>query len=203
MKYIIYILITAAGILYGQTFLMSDYDLTNQNYTMGRVYRFCKSYKNNPLDYGEIVTIVRYCHIYKLHPIPVLAKLQLESDLVVRASTNKTIAYLKYRAMGYGLFKNFRRDGKKFYTYGGYQIQVYFALKTIRKLFDEYRPGLKVNVLEKGIKIVPDNAATYALYRYTPFYDQHNIYNWKIKAIGNRGYIKIYKSFMKKWEGIK
>jgi hypothetical protein len=128
----------------------------------------------------------------------VLAKMQMESDLVVRTSDNKSDKYLKHRAMGYGLALNFRLNGLKHYKYGGYDIQVYKACELFRRAFDRYKVGIKKDITDLKRTIEPLNAATYALYVYTPFYGVHNVYNWKYDAVGNMAFIKLYKDMKKK-----
>ena len=185
--------------VFGQEYLISDYDFTNQDYTFQKVVKFCNSYKNCQLNYSDIEKIVRHCHIYTINPVLVLAKMQMESDLIYRNMTNKPVSYLKYRAMAYGMAKHFDRDGKRFCVYGGYDLQVYHAIRTFRKHFDEWTPNTKKEILDLKQEIITKNASTYALYRYTPFYDEHNTYNWEYSAMGNKQFVEMFEKFKKKW----
>jgi len=183
-------------------YLISDYDYTNQKYTWPQTWNFIKSFDNH-LSYSEAEQIFRHCIIYKINILVPLARMQQEQDLIFeREGNTNNIGWRKYRCMGYGLYKNFRRDGKKFYHYGGYQIQVFRGIKLMRNAFDEWRPGIKKDVLDLKIKIKTDNAATYALYRYNPFYGKHNIYGWKYSAGGNKYFMEKFWLLKKLW-GIK
>jgi len=184
----------------GQEYLISDYEFTNQNYTMQGVYKFCKSFKNNPLSYDDVEIIVRYCHLYTINPLPILIKMQMESDLLERNLTNKTVRYLKIRAMGYGMAHNFRLGGLKHYEYGGYQIQIFHAIKRMREFLEEWEPGMKKYVIDLKKDIIPANASSYALYRYTPFYGKHNEYNWKYDAIGNMAFSSLFRKYKMGWD---
>ena len=175
-----------------KTFLISDFDYTNNTIDFTRLYRFVKSFTNR-LTYSDIEVIYRHSVIFKINPVLMLARMQQESDLLFENAKGNRHTWRKYRAMGYGLYKNFRAGGKKFYVYGGYELQVYFAARTMRKLFDEYRPGVKKKILDTGETIKPENAGTYGLYRYLPFYGKHNKYGWKYEAGGNKYMLKHFR----------
>lgn len=195
-KVIIYSLIIIAFIIgrltASETMLCSDYDFTNQNYSYETVSKMIKSYKNTLLIKSDIEVIIRYSTVFELNPIMVLAKMQMESDVVVRTTTNKTASWLRHLAMGYGLYLNFWKDGKKYYKYGGFDIQVFKACEAMRKHFDGWKQGKKVFVKDLKREVTPENAATYSMYLYTPFYGEHNVYNWKSSAIGNIAFISTF-----------
>ena len=119
-----------------ETFVISDYDYTNQDYTFQQIWKLNKSFKKSALNYDNVETIVRYCTVYTINPIIVLARLQFESDLLYRAVPKLSLKWLKHRAMGYRLIYSIRRDGIKMYKYGGFDIQVYKGIELMRKYFD-------------------------------------------------------------------
>jgi len=196
-------LLLLSNMLRGQEYLISDYDFTNQDYTFQRVYRFVRSYKQCDLSYSDVEKVVRFCHIYTVNPVLVIAKMQMESDIIFRNTTNKSLSYLKYRAMAYGMIHHFDRDGKRFCKYGGYDYQVYFAIKTLRKHFDQWDNNTWTTVTDLKRNIMTDNAASHALYRYTPFYGVHDTYNWGMDVMGNEQFVILFNKFKSDWEGIR
>jgi hypothetical protein len=197
MKYIILLISFTYAT---ETYILSDYDYTNQDYTFQQVWRFVKSYKNTALNYDDVETIVRYCHVFKISPILALGRLQFESDLLVMSQKHKSIKWLKHRAMGYGLYIHIRRDGVKMYKWGGFDIQAYKGIELMRKAFDRYDGTKIVQVKDLKRKVKPKNAATYAMYYYTPFYGRHNIYDWKNPAIGVSAFETLIPSLKKRWK---
>lgn len=195
--------------MYGsETFVISDYDMTNQNFSLQATKKFVKSFSNNRLNENNIEIIVRHCYIYKLHPVFVLTKMQIESDLLVGSSPYTNVTWLKNRAMGYGLRKKVKetemgiKNGAWFYIYGGFDLQVYFACKLLRESFDSWKPKMKKEVIDLKKWVIPDNAGTYANYVYTPFYGKHNEYGWKVAPIGIKIFETIYPTFKDKWNEI-
>jgi hypothetical protein len=166
---------------------------------MKSVYKFCKSFPENNLTYDNIETVVRYCHIYTINPFPVLLKMEMETGLL-RGNTNRSQPWLMNRAMGFGLFKKFRKNGLKYYIYGGYDIQVFHAIKRLRDFFDEWKPGTPKYIVDLKTNIILLNASTYSLYRYTPFYGTHNEYNWEYEVIGNKGFKILFSKYKLKWK---
>lgn len=185
--------------LNSQEYIMSDYDYTNQEYTFQQVWKFVKSYKNTALNYDDVETLVRYCHYFVISPIYALARMQFESDLLVRSTPKVSEKYLKHRAMAYGMYIHVRRDGLKMYKYGGYDIQVYKGIQLMRQAFDRWDETKIIYVKDLKRKIKPINAATYVLYYYTPFYGRHNIYNWENDAIGVKAFEKLIPDLKKRW----
>lgn len=197
-KFIILILFIP---LFAQEYIISDYDFTNQNFTYQQTTNFIKSYPNNRLTASEMEIVYRYCVMYEINIILALAVMQKESDLLLNNAKDK-YEWRKSRAFGYGMFRNFRRDGLKFYEYGGYYIQAYFAIKTLRKLFDEWKPGIKKEVIDLKKWVVPQNASSYSLLRYNPFYGVHNEYNWEYDAIGNKAFETLIPEMKKRWSKV-
>lgn len=196
------ILLLLFSIAFSQEYIVSDYDYTNQEYTFKQVLSFVKSYPNNKLTYSDVEVVYRWCVVYEINIIMAFAVMQKESDLLWNNSKEK-YDWRKSRAFGYGLAKNFRRDGLKFYRYGGYEIQTYFAIKTMRKLFDEWEEGMEKEVLDLGKNIIPDNAGTYSLYRYCPFFGEHNFYNWDKPAIGNKAFEVLLPKLKEKFKEVR
>lgn len=185
-----------------ETFIISDYDYINQDYTFQETWKFVKSYKNKVLTYDNVEIIYRYCVVYQINILIVLSRLQFESNLLINNENEKSIRWLKHRAMGYGLYLHIRRDGLKFYKYGGFDIQVYKGIELMRKAFDRWDNTKKIFIKDLKIKVKPINAGTYALYYYTPFYGEHNVYKWKNKAIGILAFESLYPKLKKRYNEV-
>jgi hypothetical protein len=202
MKKILILFILIGIIFASEGYIISDYDYTNQNYTFQQVWKFVKSYRHSALTYDEVETIVRYCHVFKINPIMALGRLQFESDLLVMSQQSTNIKWLKHRAMGYGLYIHIRRDGLKMYKFGGFDIQVYKGIELMRKAFDRWDNTKRIYIKDLKRKVKPENAATYALYYYTPFWGRHNIYEWKNEAIGVSAFETLIPNLKLRWRKI-
>jgi hypothetical protein len=201
---IICIIFVLSFLISDETFYINDYNFTNQNYNIKKVWKFVKTFKYRALDYADVEVIVRGCHLEKIHPLVVLVKMQTESGLLnVKDRTFLEIRHLRHRAMAYGIYKNFRIEGKKFYEFGGYDIQVFMAIKLFRKLFNGYKKGKSLFIYDLGRRVIPENASTYSLMRYMPFYGHHDYYSWGLQGIGNKGFERTYIQFRKRWKTIK
>ena len=127
--------------------------------------------------------------------------MQLESDLLWNNGKDN-YDWRRSRAMGYGLYLHFRRDGLKFYKYGSYEIQVFKGIELMRRAFDAWKEGAEKEIIDLKMFIVPQNAGTYALHVYNPFYGKHNEYGWEEDAIGNKAFESLIPSLLKRWKEI-
>jgi hypothetical protein len=176
--------------VYSQEFLIHDYDFTNQDYTEETAIKFCNSFQNNSLTTNDIKKIVWCCKRFKINIVFVFAKMQMESGIIDRLNTNNAISDLKNKIMGYGISEDAKN---KKTVYRTFNKQIYYSIKRFRYFFDEWSPGKQKYLIDLKRNIIPMNAATWALYRYTPFYDNHKKYGWK--SGGNRTFILIYERF--------
>ncbi len=100
-----------------------------------------------------------------VNPQLIMARLQVEQGLISR--TAAVGEHSLDWALGVGA-----TDKGRIEEYRGFGNQVAGAAQTLRRLYDEYEPGdedhstVGINYGDDTIK--PENAATYALFRYTP-----------------------------------
>jgi beta-N-acetylglucosaminidase len=96
---------------------------------------------------------------YKINPLLLLARTQVEKGLVTKEKTTK--AELDY-ATGYGAF-----DKGNWLKSEGLESQIVNTARILRKRYDEF--DKQIIDIDYGKKVVsPTNNATYALLRYTP-----------------------------------
>lgn len=178
--------------------LISDYDFTNQDFTYVRILFFVNSFSNNRLTEGEVKWIVSRCRYYGVNAWVVLVQLQKESSLI------GNLARLDYdvrkgRAMGYSCATvGTNAKGYNIGKYHDFYLQVDLGIRTLRKWFDHYTNvrGRPIMVYSSEKKIVPQNAATYSLYKYTPFYGKAFIYGRT--SVGNLHFIRIWREYMER-----
>ena len=177
-------------------FLISDFDFTNQNYTWDQYIGVFSNFPGCSLTYGEKELLYRCSRIRGVSVVVLLAKMQGESDLVQNLGGADRYAWRKDRAMGYGMIRQWREPGGsgevKFYFFSGYSVQVWKAAERLRELFDEYT-GPRLMTLGDGQHTMVSNAASYALYRYTPFYGLHDTHGYQSR--GNELFQRIYRQF--------
>jgi len=177
--------------IYSQQFIISDYDLTNQDWTWDQYDDFYSNFPGNRFSRYDKLIIYQNCRMFTINYKAVLAKLHCENDLLKNNSGPGNHEFRKYTAMGYGgdNLKNY--NGIRVYKYGGFSLQMYLSLKKLSEKFRQFTNGVSVPVKCKDFRVQPDNAASYALYRYTPFYYTHKI--GKVLMGGNKKYAAVHK----------
>jgi hypothetical protein len=170
--------------------LITDFQFTNQNYSLNKIHRFIKKFPNNKFTDKQVYFINWQCRAWTINPLPVLATMEKETSIISVPDNVNSYKWREHRAMGYGLINSTRSNGKKYYKYGFFDIQIHQGVRILRKLFDEYIINYKLKI-DDGKKVVTlKNASTYALYRYTPY------------TKGNEDFKKIYLKFKNIWNSI-
>ena len=183
----------------GASHLISDKNFTKQ-YSFQILYDFVKSHPKNQFTKAQVKWIYKNCRIQIISPIVVLFKAQFETGLLINNDGKYRYQWREDRIMCYGLHKSLVKNGRRVYPYKGFSNQIYYAVKQLRSDFDNYNPG-NVKIFEDDkSSIKPDNAATHAIYEYTPFFKSHKIYNWSSKPIGfvagNDVFIKYFDTYL-------
>lgn len=133
--------------------------------------------------------LVQAAHDEHIHPLMLLARMQVESTLV-----SKTVAPTPYRinrALGCGC-----PDGRECGTaYLGLANQLECGAETMRKLYDasvagtgEWRKGVSKKTLDPKT-VTPANHATASLYAYTPWVLLNTGGNWLVWNV-TRKYVR-------------
>ena len=185
----------------GSTYLLSDYDMTNQNYSIKQMKKFCQSYSNNKFTDEQIKIIYNSCKQYTIHPLVVFTKLEQENSLTQNKNTNRYEKRIS-RALAYGLYiKEYRPDGSWYCPNLGFELQITNSVRIIRKFFNAYVPGTQMSQLQdKGI-LIPQNAATWTLYRFCPVYGEY--LNCGTPCTGNYLFQYFFYSFKTNWEALR
>lgn len=124
---------------------------------------------------------------YGISPKVLCATLQKEQGLVTKKTATK--AKLDW-ALGVGVYDN----GKRLTGYKGFANQIEGAAETLRKLYDEGKAKF-----DGGAKTIPyktlggdavqiRNAATYALFKYTPHLSGNKLFHQIYKRFEERGW---------------
>lgn len=199
--FVLFLLFTAL-LLPSNVLLISDYDFTNQDYTWRQYLAFYENFPACRLNYSQKEMIYRAARVNTLHPLVLMAKLQNETDLIQNVGGTNKYSWRLNRAMGYGMIRHWWEDNRKykFYKYGGYDLQVWLAAELLRKSFDDYSKydNAIIKLMCNGEKILVENAATYSLYVYNPFYGTHSKYGYK--STGNKLFEIVFNRYLKLWQ---
>jgi len=151
------------------TKLMTDEEFTESGYvTASEVQKYlegigsCLKDSVNGVKFSD--EVVRLAEKYSINPMLLLARAQVEKSVVRKK--NASPAQLQ-EIMGYGIPDN----GSRADTPKGFAAQLDNAARILRKRFDEFSTPEKLKSIKVNYgtaDIVPQNAATYALMRYTP-----------------------------------
>ena len=139
------------------------------------------------------VSLSLVCAEYAAFADEFAAQMQKESSLIMN---NTTFDY-KWRmngAMGYYCKLLYTKpDGERITVNYGYEIQVSKGLSCMRKWYDSWTKGASLDLLSYEGTITPDNAGSYALYQYTPFYGEAVAFGHN--TVGNRRFMAIWYLF--------
>lgn len=166
------------------SFLLSDAEMTDYtDMTLTEIQAFLTShgslgtYRTVDIDGVErsaAEIIWRAAQEFHISPRFILVLLQREQSLVTTASpTEKQYAW----ALGYAVCDDCSMDDPRIQKFKGFANQVYYATKRLRESYltdianigqtiSGIRPGQVVTI--DGQEVIPANAATAALYTYTP-----------------------------------
>lgn len=95
-----------------------------------------------------------------VNPALILSRGQIEHGLITKKKINQR--ELRY-GMGYGCFDNQKKLESR-----SLDEQIENATRILRKHYDNFEPHKKVKLDYGKTIVIPENAATYALYAYTP-----------------------------------
>ena len=182
--------------LAGAEFIISDALAVGTDYTFDDVVEFMGSF-DHPFELSELAMIYNACQYSGIHFLYFATKIQMESSLITNPDKleGRLLRYRKRWVLGYDMYRTLPGGAK---PSGGLSSQVYGAAACLRKHIDEYCPGKTVSINLGRDKIRPANAATYALYRYTPFWGKTKE-NGAVCS-GNEIFRPTYKYFLKYWK---
>lgn len=164
-------------------FLISDADFT-QSYKSTIRDKF-RIYKNR-LTVKDWQDIFEVTLKYQMNPLVLLTKLEQEQSLITDGSpVNYSIRYNK--ACGV--------HGTKTKYLEGFKSQLDGCCRILRRHFNAWKPGKPVLLASGEGVVIPSNAATYALYVYTPHYGKYD--NGGVPNIGNQLFVSLYKEFVR------
>jgi hypothetical protein len=178
--------------------LIDDNDFTNNAFNYGDVKRFFKSFKYNNFTDKQIRFIYEQCKEYKINYLVIASKLEQESSLTMNCMSKDDYNWRMNRAMGYFLQSRTRTNTGWHYPYGCFESQIKHGTRILRKWYDRFCKDGDKQIYIKQTKqyVKPRNAASYALYQYTP------IYSWvddgrKEVSIGNKLFVDYFELFKK------
>lgn len=153
-------------------YIISDNDFINPNYTFELTLKFIRKYfTNNKLSDNEIEIIYEAVRENKISVILLLTKIETESSLISGNILKKDYEYRKRFATGYDMYATkIRKNGTRYKPTAGFENQINGCAKCLRYWYDKFYPGKPVWINLDKNKIYPKNAATYAIYKYCPFY---------------------------------
>ena len=205
MKTLLIFLTLTSFALCSKTFLISDHDYTNQNFTRVQTIYFINSFKKNRMSLSDKVAIYRNAKFYRINVLAILARMQCETDIVEldRTDTIKSYPWRYNMAMSYGILPKYRKriDGSTYYLYYGYQVQLRMGVRLMRKAFDQFDHERDIKLYCIDEVISPINAATYANYIYNPYYGVHKKFKGK-KLAGNVIFRYKFLDYKERWREI-
>jgi len=179
-------------------FLVENNRFTNQNYTRQDLLDFFELFPENRFTDWQKEFVYKQSRYWRLHPITVLAMAQKEGGVVVYPPEDPA-EYERWinLCMGYGMEYQRKVNDEVFYQFYGFDVQVNRGARCLRKFFDRYTTNKTVYMHNTKERVQPENAATYALYIYTPFMGE---YTWYGKTYaGQEEFVKIYDKMWKLW----
>lgn len=181
------------------TYLLDDYHITNTAYTWKQAFKYMCSYPNTYLSSYDMRLVYDNSKKNKLWLVFTAAIIEFESNLIRNNCRDYRYAWRYNRAMAYGMDKTDIIDGKKVYRYGTFHKQLSKGLYKARTIYNTWEPGKMILYKDLGAKYEPENAATYLLCQYRPFYSNHDHYNWGMEIAGNQTFVKVYRSMLNDW----
>lgn len=167
--------------------LISNYAFTNQDWTAGQIHRFVRTFEKCQITDKQVDTIVAACRKTRLSIWMILAQIQKESSLILNEA-NCTYRLREGRAMGYDCGTvGTNIDGDPVGRFHGFDNQIRKGTACLRRHYDAFQEGQKIDVYSYEKTLRPRNAATYALYAYTPFYGE--AFPHGAISVGNRRFM--------------
>jgi len=172
--------------------LISDEQFTDQNWNDSDIFKFIHSFPNNKMTDSQIKHLIKECRRTKINIWVAMAQIQKESSLIVN-NTSFDYTWRVNAAMGYAaaVIKTLE-DGTRITANYGFEIQITKGLDCMRKWFDHYEPEATITLLSYEGAIKPANAASYSLYKYTPFYSECYPHKPTYMSVGNRRFMAVW-----------
>ena len=184
--------------------IISDEEFTRQDITIEKFLKFFKYFKYNRFTTIEKHFIYNNAVKNRLNPFVLLLKIELESGLVSNAGrySEKTYRHRMRWILGYGMYKSIITKNGIYKPNGGFLKQVSRGARCLRYWMNNYTAGISYNIINLGkYKLIPNNACSYALYQYTPFWGRFEENN--TACAGNEIFAPKYYKWKKLWETIK
>jgi hypothetical protein len=157
----------------------------------GNVWALLRSYSGNRMTSAQVEWLVENCRSNNIGVLWALARMQTEQGVVVnRDSWNYEQRIERCMSYGFGTHSN---------EFRGYSNQVRWALRRMRELADEWRPGARAPVKDHG-KVVCANLATYGLHRYNWVWgmaSNHGAFN-----VGNALFVMVLREMQARYERV-
>lgn len=159
---------TSEYVISNEFFRNSEYLTTNQITRLLEKKRSCLRGK------GIETAITNLATEHNINPLLILARLQVEKSLIYKkTATAKELQY----ATGFGA-----RDEEGWLPSSGISAQLRFTAKTLDKFYNEFK-GKPLKVDYGKLSITPENAASEAIWRYTPHRSGFRLNNIVMKQI--------------------
>jgi hypothetical protein len=185
----------------GFDMLITDDQLVNTYYNMAQTIRFLGSYKGSLLTAQEKVDIYNAAKRWHINILALCAKIELESAIISwGCGYSATYEYRKKWCLGAGMYTTMNSNGHIIKPYVGYTKQLDHGAYTLRRHYNAWTNGARVRINEGMLYVTPRNAATYALYCYTPYHG-----TWRENGVvcsGQETFKIMYERMKKRWEEV-
>lgn len=153
--------------------IITDKDFINTNFKLEDVIIFIrKVFPNNKFSDEEIGLIFNAAKKNNISVLFLMVKIESESSLMSNVNVPEEL-YEKRKnwCLGAAMYYTIKtNEGKIIKPWKGFENQINKGARCLRYWYDYYEPGKSVLINLNKVRIHPKNAATYALYKYTPFY---------------------------------
>lgn len=185
----------------GFDMLITDDMLVNTYYNWAQTLRFFDAFPGCILTYQERSDIYNAAKRWHINIIALVTKIECESSIITwGCGKSAKYDYRKTWCLGAGMYTTINSNGRIIKPYAGFQRQVDHGAYTLRRHYNAWTNGMMVRINEGMYNVKPRNAATYALYRYTPFHG-----TWEENGVvcgGNEYTVLCYKRMKKIWEDV-
>lgn len=182
-----------------ETYLLPDAAVLSQVMNWEDTKTYLTSYPNSYLNTYEMREIFDVSEASILSKLFIFTTIEFESSIIRNNVKDHRYAFRYNRLMSYGMHLTDVINGKKVYRYGTFNKQLHNAVKRMEELYKQWSPGKAIYVKDLKREVVPENAATWLCYKYRPFYNDHDYYNWGVKIGGNKTFVSVYKSMYNDW----
>jgi hypothetical protein len=185
----------------GFDMLITDDMLVNSMYNWAQTMRFFESYKGNILTIDERILIFNTAKKYHLNILALCTRIELESGIIAWGQGHSPLyEYRKKWCLGAGMYETIISNGVHIKPWVGFQRQLERGASCLRNNFNAWVPGMKLKINEGTLVVQPRNAATYALYRYAPYWG-----TWRENGVvcsGQEYFIVVYRRMKNRWDEV-